>query len=215
METLLTLERASALRLARRLQTMTIVWVGVESAIGLFSAWRASSVSLAAFGFDSLVELASAAAVLWRLTQDHDALQRARAEQRSLRIAAGCLLMLGVYVAVEAIRGLIGGTDASFSLPGLAITASAVVLMPVLARAKGNAGMRLESGAMIADSRQALFCAIQAAIVLLGLLVNRWWHVPRADSVAALLLAPLIVREGIRALRGESCGCSSGTCGQA
>jgi len=212
MESLIAIERASALRLARRLELLTIAWVGAEAVLGLFSAWRAHSVSLAAFGFDSLIELASASAVLWRLTQERDGAQRERAEQRSLRFAAICLLLLAVYVVVEALRELIAGASASLSMLGIAVTASAVVLMPVLARAKQNVGIRLNSGAMISDSRQALFCALQATIVLLGLLGNRWWHVQHADSIAALLLVPLIVREGVRAWRGESCGCASSQC---
>ncbi len=212
MQSLIAIERSSALRLARRLAILTMVWVGAEAVLGLLSAWRAHSVSLAAFGFDSLIELASAAAVLWRLTQERDAVRRARAEQRSLRFAAVCLLLLALYVAVEALRELITGPSASYSLLGIAVTASAVLLMPALARAKRNVGIRLNSGTMIADSRQAAFCAMQAAIVLLGLLANRWWHLPRADSIAALLLVPLIVREGVRALRGESCGCSGDQC---
>lgn len=209
---MIAIERVSALRLARRLEVLTIAWVGAEAFLGLLSAWRAHSVSLAAFGFGSLIELASASAVLWRLTQERDAAQRARAEQRSLRIAALCLMLLAGYVAFESLRELISGSSAALSLVGISITASAVLLMPLLARAKQNVGMRLNSGAMIADSRQALFCALQALIVLLGLLVSRWWHVQRADSIAALLLVPLIVREGVRALRGESCGCSSDHC---
>jgi divalent metal cation (Fe/Co/Zn/Cd) transporter len=213
LETLVALERSNALRSARRLEVLTIAWVGAEAALGLFSAWRAHSVSLAAFGFDSLVELASASAVLWRLNEQRDLAQSARAEQRSLRFAAICLLLLAAYVTAEAVREWVAGGSASVSMLGIVVTASAVVLMPALAHAKQSVGMRLNSGALVADSRQALFCALQAAIVLLGLLVSRWLHVKHADSVAALLLVPLIVREGVRALRGESCGCSSSQCG--
>lgn len=212
MTTLIEIERTSALRLGRRLQWLTIAWVGAEAALGLVSAWRAHSISLAAFGFDSLIELASGAAVLWRLTQERDALQRARAEQRSLRLVAICLLALALYVAVGAVRGLLLGQGASLSLLGIGVSATAALLMPLLARAKQNVGIRLNSAAMIADSRQAVFCSIQASVVLLGLLVNRWWHLPQADSFAALLLAPLIVREGLRAWQGKGCGCASGQC---
>jgi divalent metal cation (Fe/Co/Zn/Cd) transporter len=213
VETGIAFERTSALRTARRLELLTIAWVGAEAGLGLLSAWRAHSISLAAFGFDSLIELASAAAVLWRLNQERDRAQSDRAELRSLRFSAICLLLLAFYVGLEATRALLTGSAASLSVLGIAVTASAVVLMPALARAKRSVGLRLNSGAMVADSRQALFCAMQAAIVLLGLLLNRWWHLPRADSIAAMLLVPLIVREGVRALRGQSCGCSSGHCG--
>jgi divalent metal cation (Fe/Co/Zn/Cd) transporter len=84
--------------------------------------------------------------------------------------------------------------------------------MPLLARSKRRVAALLDSDAMLADSRQADFCALQALIVLLGLVVTRWWNVTWADSAAALLLVPLIAREGIRALQGKSCGCTSNTC---
>ena len=212
MQTMLEIERASAIRLARRLGLLTMVWVGAEALLGLISGWQAHSISLAAFGFGSLIELASAAAVLWRLQRERDARQREHAEQLSLRITAICLLVLALYVVMEAIRDILTGATASLSLLGLVVTASAVVLMPLLGRAKRNAAIRLDSGALLADARQADFCALQALIVLLGMLANHWWHVPQADSVAALLLTPLIVREGVRALRGKSCGCTSSQC---
>ena len=203
-------DRASTLRLGRRLELLTIAWAGTEAALGLLGAWRGRSISLAAFGFDSVIEVASAGALLWRLRMD-DPRQRVRAERMSLRFAAVCLLLLATYVAVEAVLELRIGASAAFNLLGIVVTASAVVLMPLLGRAKRVVGRRLNSTAVIIDSRQADFCALQALIVLLGLLVAHWWHVPAADGVAALLLAPLIVREAVRALQGESCGCSA-TC---
>jgi divalent metal cation (Fe/Co/Zn/Cd) transporter len=84
--------------------------------------------------------------------------------------------------------------------------------MPLLARSKRRVAALLDSDAMLADSRQADFCALQALIVLLGLAATRWWNITWADSAAALLLVPLIAREGIRALQGKSCGCTGGTC---
>lgn len=201
-------QRSEALLRARRLTMLTLVWVGAEALLGLVSAWRACSVSLAAFGLDSLIELASAAVVLWRVGREANPQQRAHAEKVSLRVAAVCLLLLAVYVAAAAVHGLLAGTAATLSRMGLFVTASAVVLMPLLGRAKRRVGMQLGSSAMVADARQADFCAMQALVVLLGLLANHWWHLPQADSIASLLLVPLIVREGVRALQNKGCGCS-------
>ena len=212
MHTAIDTERAGALRLARRLELLTIAWAGMEAALGLLSAWRGRSISLAAFGFDSLIEVASATALLWRLRMEHDVKRRAAAERISLRIAAICLLLLAAYVAIQAAWQLSREANGSIGTLGIVVTASAVVLMPLLGRAKCRVGIRLNSNAMLADSRQADFCALQALIVLLGLLAAHWWHVRAADSIAALLIVPLIVREGMRALQGKSC-CASGTCG--
>ncbi len=42
--------------LIMRLQVVTLIWMVVECALALFSAWRARSPVLLAFGADSLIE---------------------------------------------------------------------------------------------------------------------------------------------------------------
>lgn len=201
--------RAGALQLAQRLELLTIAWAGTEATLGLWSAWFGHSLSLAAFGFDSLIEMVSAAALVWRLRMENDPRRREAAERVSLRIAAVCLLLLAAYVTVEAVRKLVHHGVEHPTMLGIAITASAVLFMPLLGRAKRRVAMRLNSAAMATDARQADFCALQSLLVLLSLLAAHWWHIPGTDSIAALLLVPLIVREGVRALQGKSC-CGSG-----
>lgn len=196
----------------RRLEIATIVWAALETALGLWSAWQAHALSLAAFGFGSLIEFGSAAALLWRLQHEHDPVRRERAEQRSLRIAAIGLLLLAACTLGEAVQHLFSGAEAEPSGLGLFITASAVVLMPLLARGKRRVAARLDSDAMLTDSRQADVCALQALIVLLGIAALRRLQIRNADAIASLLLVPLIVREGIRGLQGQSCGCASNQC---
>ena len=96
------------------------------------------------------------------------------------------------------------------SLAGIALTAVAIVVMPLLARAKRHAAVSLGSGAMRADARQSEFCMYLSAIVLGGLLLNAllgWWW---ADPLAGLVMVPIIGKEGIDALRGKACGCGDG-----
>jgi divalent metal cation (Fe/Co/Zn/Cd) transporter len=83
--------------------------------------------------------------------------------------------------------------------------------MPYLARAKRRVAAMIQSRALQADSRQTDICAYLSAILLAGLLLNAlfgWWW---ADPVAALVMVPIIAREGIQALRGETC-CEEGGC---
>jgi len=57
----------------------------------------------------------------------------------------------------------------------------------------------------VADSRQTDICAYLSAILLVGLILNAllgWWW---ADPVAALIMLPIIIREGAEALRGDIC----------
>jgi divalent metal cation (Fe/Co/Zn/Cd) transporter len=77
--------------------------------------------------------------------------------------------------------------------------------MPLLWRAKRKVGCALGSAAMHADAKQTEFCTYLSAILLLGLLANAflglWW----ADPVAALIMVPIIAKEGIQGLQGKAC----------
>jgi divalent metal cation (Fe/Co/Zn/Cd) transporter len=83
--------------------------------------------------------------------------------------------------------------------------------MPLLARAKRRVAAEINSRAMQADSRQTDLCAYLSAILLAGLALNAlfgfWW----ADPLAGLVMTPIIAKEGIEALSGETC-CHEGAC---
>ena len=113
--------------------------------------------------------------------------------------------MLALYVAVEAARTLLHREQPETSIVGIGLSVVSLIVMPLLARAKRRVAAHLNSGALYADSRQTDICAYLSAILLGGLLLNAlfgWWW---ADQVAALCMLPLILREGIEAMRGQSC----------
>lgn len=188
----------------RRLEYLTLAWNGFEAAVALASGIMAGSVALVGFGLDSVIEMVSAAILLWRLRSD-DAANRERDERRAHLLAGACLLALAAYIAIESVRALWFRTVAERSIPGIAIAVAAVVVMPLLGRAKRRVARELRSGALHSDSRQADFCAYLSAILLLGLLLNSflgWWW---ADAAAALIMVPIIAREGMQGIRGEAC----------
>jgi hypothetical protein len=116
----------------------------------------------------------------------------------------------GNQPAIRGKRGnratLTTSTHPDVSWPGVAVTVGAIVLMPLLARAKGTVAVQLGSPATAGDSAQSWLCAISAAAALLSILANAafgsWW----IDPVAALGIAGLAVREGGAAWAGEVCG---------
>ena len=62
----------------------------------------------------------------------------------------------------------------------------------------------LGSGAMKADSKQAVFCAYRSGILLAGLLLNallHWWW---GRSVGGAGMVPIIAREGWSGLKGKA-----------
>lgn len=199
-------------RLARRghyLELLTIIWAVSEGAIALATAEHAHSLSLAGFGFDSLIEVISGAALMWRMSHEMDVDLRYRAEQLSLRIAGICLFLLAGYICIAATLKLIRGhQDAETSWVGIAVTTASVIFMPLLSQAKRKVGRALDSGAMMTDAQQTDFCMYMALIVLFGLVVHAAFGIGWADSVASLLLVPLLLRAGTLALKGEAC-CSN------
>ena len=188
----------------RRLEYLTIAWNTLEAAVALLAGVFSGSVALVGFGLDSVIETASASVLLWRFRAEHDPQRR---ERRAQRLVGVCFLLLAVYVAFESARALWAKTQPERSLPGILIAVAAVIVMPLLARAKRRIAAQLSSGALHSDSRQADFCAWLSAILLLGLLLHSllgWWW---ADAAAALVMVPIIAREGVQGLRGEKCAC--------
>ncbi len=207
MATLAGVERAALVQRGQRLQYFTIAYNSLEGIIALVAGFVAGSIALVGFGFDSIIEVTSGAAVLWRLRRDVDAARREQRERRAVRIVGVCFLALAAYVAYESGESLIGGEAPERSLPGIALAAASIVVMPLLARAKRRVASGISSSALHADARQTDFCTYLSAILLGGLLLNAllgWWW---ADPLAGLVMVPIIAREGVDSLRQRSCAC--------
>jgi divalent metal cation (Fe/Co/Zn/Cd) transporter len=176
----------------------------VEAAVAIVAALVAGSVALLGFGLDSLIELASASTILWLYTGSRGGSDTA--ERRAQQLIAICFAALALYVAFDAIGTLAGGTHPDTSWPGVAVAAVAIILMPLLARAKARIAAQLGSAATAGDAAQSWLCAISAAAVLVSILANAalgWWWL---DPFAGLGIAGLAVREGREAWAGKVCG---------
>ena len=203
-------DRTALVARGRRLEYFTIAWNSFEAAVALFSGLLAGSIALVGFGLDSVIETISAGILLWRLRAEDDPLRRERIERTAHRLVGICFLLLATYVAAESLRALWTKAQPERSIPGILIALAAVVVMPLLGRAKRRVAAQMGSSALHADSRQADFCAYLSAILLAGLLLHAvldWWW---ADPVAALVMTPIIAREGVQGLRGR--GCDDGDC---
>jgi len=203
-------ERAVAVRRGRLLEYVTIVWNLAEGIVSIGAGLLAGSIALVGFGFDSIIEVSSGAALLWRLHLDAPE-RRAKAESTALKLVGVSFLLLAAYVAFDAAKSLVQREPPDPSYLGITIAALSLVAMPYLANAKRKVAVALQSRALQADSRQTDICAYLSAILLGGLLLNAlfgWWW---ADPVAGLVMVPIIAREGINAFRGETC-CDEGVC---
>lgn len=196
--------RADNVRRGRWLEYLTIGWNSLEAIIAIGAGLLAGSIALVGFGLDSIIEVSSGAALLWRLHMDAPE-RRERAEQLALKLVGASFLLLAAYVAFDAIKSLWTRELPEASYVGIGLAALSLVVMPLLARAKRKVAASINSRALEADSRQTDICAYLSAILLGGLLLNAlfgWWW---ADPVAALVMTPIIVKEGVEALRGETC----------
>jgi divalent metal cation (Fe/Co/Zn/Cd) transporter len=201
--------RTRLIRRAFWLEYTTVAWMVVEAAVAIWAGVQAASVSLLAFGIDSLIELASAGVLIWRLTVE---LRRGEAfvesaERTASRIAGGLLFALAAYVVTAAGWKLWTQTGETFSWPGLAVAVLAMPVMYVLARQKISLAEALGSRAMRADAMESVTCGWLSLVVVVGLvaqgLTGAWW----VDSVTSLGIVWFLVKEGREAWSGEVSCC--------
>jgi divalent metal cation (Fe/Co/Zn/Cd) transporter len=190
--------------LARRIRLLvaaTITYNVVEAGIALSEGTRVSSSALIGFGLDSVIEVSSAAAVAWQFSAKDPETR----EKAALRFIAVSFFALTAYVSVDAVRSLLGFGEPRPSVIGIALAAASLAVMPVLSLAQRRAGRELGSVSAVADSKQTLLCTYLSAALLGGLVLNALLGWTWADSVAALVIAALAVREGQNAWRGDPC----------
>jgi divalent metal cation (Fe/Co/Zn/Cd) transporter len=173
----------------------------LEGMVAVAAGAAASSTALMGFGFDSFVEVASALVVIWQFRSR----QPEARERVALRLIAVSFFVLAAWVSVQAVRSLFGQGEVEPSAVGIGIAAVSVMVMPLLVWAKRRTGRELGSVTVMADSTQTLLCTYLSAILLVGLILNAFLHWSWADSLAALVIAGVAVREGVQAWRGQQC----------
>jgi divalent metal cation (Fe/Co/Zn/Cd) transporter len=199
--------RVAVLASGKKLEYFTVFWHLLEGGISVVAGVFAGSLSLVGFGVDSLIELVSGMAMLWRIGVDHRLEQRERNEMLVLKFIGWCFMALAVYLIFESTVSLVQFKAPERSPVGIVIAVLSLVVMPLVSRAKRNIGARLHSPAMNADAKQADFCAYLAAILLIGLLFNYLFHWWWADPLAAIVMAWIIGNEGINASTGQGHCC--------
>nr|WP_240615988.1 cation transporter [Nakamurella deserti] len=193
--------RAVLVRRVRWFVAATIAYNVVEAAVAVTAGTVASSAALIGFGLDSVIEVASAAAVAWQFAGRDPGAR----EKVALRVIAMSFFALAAYVTQDALRALAGAGAARHSTVGLVLAGVSLLVMPFLSYGQRRAGRELGSRSAVADSRQTLLCTYLSAVLLVGLAVNSLFGWSWADPVAALVIAVVAVREGRDAWRGDAC----------
>ncbi|MDF1704401.1 MAG: cation transporter [Aeromicrobium sp.] len=200
MSTPVTAERRSVLhRRVRLIVGFTIAYNVIEAAIAIWAGVLASSAALIGFGLDSIVEVLSAVAVAWQFTRADPE----RWEKATVRAIGIAFFALAAYVIIDSALSLTGAPDVDHSPLGIGIATLSLLIMPLLAWIEIRTGRELGSKSVIADAKQLLLCIYLSGTVLIGLLLNSLFGWAWADSVAALVVAGLAIREGLEAWSGD------------
>ena len=209
--------KAKAIKQAILLSWFTIAYNLIEGLVSIFFGISDEAISLAGFGGDSLIEVASASLVLWRFkgeTGGGNEISLERERKATLYIGVLFLALAGI-TTITSIFQLATTQHPETTLPGLIISTFSLSYMFFLWQAKKRVAVELNSATMAKDADCSLACIKLSAVLFLGSIVYQlfpdlWW----ADSLAALLIAGFVGIEGketIQAARSEhfqgGCGC--------
>ena len=200
-------DRLPLIREAFRLEWLTVGWMTVEAVVAIAAGTSAGSLVLMAFGLDSVIELASAGVLMWRLSVElrHGQAFSERAERAASRIGGALLFLLAAYVTAAAVWHFWNGTGEEFSWPGFIVALAAIPAMRYLAHRKIAIAEKIGSRALRADAMEAVTCGWLSLVVVVSLaaqwLVGAWW----IDGVGSLAIVWFLVREGREAWSGDKC----------
>ena len=191
-------------RTALVLVSIGLAWNLVEAVVAFWAGARVGSVALIAFGLDSIIELFAGGVLVWRLRQEGEGHEDEAAELRAQRLVGITFFVLAGYVGLHSVVSLGGWLpEPQPSLAGIGIAVASALVMSVLYVAKMRIAARMQSRALRAEAVESLFCDLQDLAILVGLGLNvllSWWW---ADPVAALLLIPFFIKEGMENFSGH------------
>lgn len=189
-------------------KALLLVWIGeiwnfFEASIAIWAALIAGSVALWAFGFDSVIELFAGAVMIWRFWNERED-KEGDAEKTALKFIGMTFFLLAAFIIFQSIATLLGYfAPPKESVVGVIITISSAIFMTFLFFLKNRIAKQIGSRALRAEAYQSLFCDIQDLIVLVGLGLNVFFGLWWADPVMALVLVPLLLKEGLESFEDE------------
>ncbi|HVB63220.1 MAG TPA: cation transporter [Nitrolancea sp.] len=182
---------ASLTRRGLLLEYATLGWNVVGSVVVIVAAIAASSVALAGFGLDSLIEIFASVVVVWQLKGEHEA-----REQRALRMIGTAFFALAIYILAQGAYTLVRAEHPAKSTGGIIWLAATLAAMLLLAQGKRITGRQLGNPVLTTEAHVTMIDAYLAAAVLIGLVLNAalgWWW---ADPLAGLVIVYYGLKEG-------------------
>ncbi len=181
-----------------RLEYFTVAYNVAEAAVSIIFGHIANSMALIGFGLDSVMESLSGVVLIWRLRQHGkiSAQKEEKVEKKAAMFVAFSFFILGLYVLFQIFKKFIEKEIPDSSLPGVIVAFASLVVMPVLSWQKYRTGQKIQSEALIADSKETLACFFLSAALLLGLGANFLFGIWQADPIVGLIIVIFLFWEG-------------------
>lgn len=196
------------LKIALCLIGITIAYNLIEALVAIWSGLAAQSIALLGFGLDSVIELAAASILFWRIREEKKGMPKEVIEKIDHRVhqfVGLTFLLLAIYVCFQATWTLWKKELSEESFIGIVLAIASLIIMPLVAWGKLKAAKRINSVALRAEAKETIACSYLSFVLLFGLAANAWAGWWWADSLAALLMVPWLIWEGIEGLKGEEC----------
>jgi divalent metal cation (Fe/Co/Zn/Cd) transporter len=194
--------RDAHLRRALQLSVLSILLSGALGGVAVVVGLTTNSLSLLGFGFDAAIDSVASIALVWRFLVEASQPHRAQQVEKIAEAVVGVvLLVLAAYLAINAVGALADQGHPQPTVLGTVLLIISVAALPFLAVAKLRVAKRLDSGALRADGLLTAIAASLALISLTGLGLTEAFGFFWADAVGALVVAAILVREGISSVR--------------
>lgn len=185
---------------ALKLEWFLIVYNVIEAIASIGFGVAAASVALIGFGLDSVIEVAAAGILIWRLSIHSSPEEEERGEKKALFFVGVTFFLLAAYIGYESISKLWKHEIPHESMAGILIAILSIIIMPSLGFAKHKIARQIKSKALEADAMETIICAILSVILLIGLTLNYFFGLWWADPVAGLVMVLFIAKEGWEAV---------------
>ena len=188
---------------ALNLSYFTVVYNIIEGIVSILAASLSGSIALLGFGLDSFVESFSGFIMIWRFKKKRSPKEEEKIEKLAVKLVGYTFFILAIYVSFESIKKLYYTEVPNPSILGIIIAALSIIIMPILSHMKYQTGKLLKSRSLIADSKETLACAALSIALLIGLGLNYFLGLWRADPIIGLIIAIFLLREGYESFNRE------------